>query len=225
MYFCRNLKPLTSYITMVFNHIISLLQMFQGQQRSAHLISSLLLEATPLVRATVTSRLLATDILPPLCEVISPSFRPVRGGGRLLYTQCIHHHPSSLFLHACVLHPASPLPSPLTPSPSPPLSPPLTPPLPPPPPGEYAAVHGSGEAAAGRPGQHHDLLQPHLPPREGARRTVHLRPRPVSTINACCSVCCICWQSFCIELVYRVCVPGVGLEPWTTAFGFLARHF
>lgn len=52
-------------------------EMFQGQQRSAHLISSLLLEATPLVRATVTSRLLATDILPPLCEVISPSFRPV----------------------------------------------------------------------------------------------------------------------------------------------------
>ena len=56
-------------------------QMLVKQQRSDHLLTSLLLDMPPAIRRTATHTLLTTEILPYLVDIIMPSFRPVSEGG------------------------------------------------------------------------------------------------------------------------------------------------
>ncbi len=60
----------------IVNHLF-LLQMFLRTQKNNHLVSSLLLETTPTIRATINHTLLVTEMLSPLTGIISPSFRMV----------------------------------------------------------------------------------------------------------------------------------------------------
>lgn len=53
-------------------------QVFQRHQKSSHLLSSLMAEVPPQNRRTISTGMLAVEILPPLTEIISPVFRPVR---------------------------------------------------------------------------------------------------------------------------------------------------
>ena len=52
-------------------------QVFLQKQKNKHLLTTLLTEVPPYIKRTVTSTLLVTELLPPLTEILAPTFRPV----------------------------------------------------------------------------------------------------------------------------------------------------
>ena len=53
------------------------MQAFLQKQKSKHLLRMLLTEVPPQIRRTITPALLVIELLPPLSEILAPSFRPV----------------------------------------------------------------------------------------------------------------------------------------------------
>ena len=56
------------------------LQFIYRQQRTRHVVSSLTSNFCPSAKSSVNSVVTVTELLPALCDIIQPSFRPVRCG-------------------------------------------------------------------------------------------------------------------------------------------------
>ena len=65
------------YILSIAVLMCCFLQMFQKKKQNNHLLSSVTMEAPPHIQRMLTSTQLALDMLCPILEIITPSFRPV----------------------------------------------------------------------------------------------------------------------------------------------------